>query len=190
MWWDTGSFAPTNCLDRDETEVGQTVTRRLIELGHRRIGLMVGQRSWQQYQRTGQPPHYSYAQRYESYRAQLRRHKLTETPLIGYDVAAQMKENQLTAVITQSAASVPIVQLAAQSLGWRVPEDLSVAACDVEARMRPTDMQVGGMAYDRYSVGQQAAEILLRLLRSSNKSAPSVRFTGEFSTGDTIAEHR
>ena len=193
VWWDTGSFAPTNCLDRDETEVGQAVTKRLIELGHRRIGLMVGQRSWQQYQRTGQPPHYSYAQRYESYRAQLRRHKMTEIPLIGYDVAAlaaQMKEHQLTAVITQSAASIPIVQLAAQSLSWRVPEDLSVAACDVEARVRPTDMQVGGMAYDRYAVGQQAAEMLLRILRASSKSAPSVKFTGEFSMGDTIAAHR
>lgn len=189
VWWDAGLFAPTNCLDRDEMEVARSVTQRLIKLGHRRIGLMVGQRSWQQYQRTGKPPHYSYEQRYEAYRAQLRGHRIPEVPLVGYEVtalAAQMREHQLTAVITQSAVSVPVVQLAAQTLGWRVPEDLSVAACDVEVRVRPTEMQVGGMSYDRYAIGRQAAEMLLRILRSNGKPVPSVKFTGEFSMGNTI----
>jgi LacI family transcriptional regulator len=189
VWWDVGLFAPHNCLDRDEAKVAQILMERLIKLGHRRIGLMVGQRSWQRYQHTGKPPHYSYGLRYESYRAQLRRHNLREVPLIGYEataLAAQLKEHQLTAVITQSTASVPIVQLAAQSLGWRVPQDLSIAAFDVETRVRPTYKRIGGMAYDRYEIGRQAAEMLLKILVSRNKTVPSVKFSGAFSAGDTI----
>ncbi|MGA2869866.1 MAG: LacI family DNA-binding transcriptional regulator [Verrucomicrobiota bacterium] len=189
IWWDVGLFAPHNCLDRDEMAITQVLTQSLIELGHRRIGLMVGQRSWQQHQLTGKPPHYSYGLRYEGYRAQMLRHNQPEVLLMGYEVAAlaaQMQQHQLTAVITQSAASVPIVQLAAQMLGQRVPQDLSIAALDVETRMRPRDKKIGGMAYDRYTIGQQAAGMLLDTLRSRDKMAPSLKFTGEFSIGDTI----
>jgi DNA-binding LacI/PurR family transcriptional regulator len=193
VWWDVGLFAQHNCLDRDETKVAQILTERLIKLGHRRIGLMMGQRSWQRYQRTGKPPHYSYELRYESYRAQLRRHNMQEVPLVGYEataLAAQLRRHRLTAVITQSVASVPIVQLAAQTLGWRVPQDLSIAAFDVETRIRPTYKRIGGMSYDRYAIGRQAAEMLLKILQSRDKTVPSVKFAGEFYAGDTIGPPR
>jgi DNA-binding LacI/PurR family transcriptional regulator len=193
IWWDVGLFAPHNCLDRDELTITQALTQSLIELGHRRIGLMMGQRTWQQYQLTGKPPHYSYGLRLEGYRAEMRRHNLPEVLLVGYDVAAlaaQMQQHQLTAVITQSAANVPLVQLAAQMSGWRVPQDLSIATLDVETRMRPRDRKIGGMSYDRYTIGQQAAGMLLDTLRSRDKMSPSIKFSGEFSVGDTIGQAR
>jgi DNA-binding LacI/PurR family transcriptional regulator len=189
VWWDAGLFAPTNCLDRDEAEVGRVITDRLIQLGHRQIGFMVGKRSWEGYQR-GQPPHYSYAQRYESYESRLHHHGLQAVPVVGYDVeaiSAQLVKHKLTAVITLSAASVPVVQLAARELGWRVPQDLSVAVCDFEARMRGSEVRVGGMSYDRYAVGRQAAEMLLQLLKQPRVAVASQKFTGEFRTGETIS---
>lgn len=123
----------------------------------------------------------------------MQRHKIQEVPLVGYKaeaLAAQIQQHQLTAVITQSVTSVPIVQLAAQILGRRVPQDLSIAAFDVETRVRPTDKKIGGMSYDRYAIGRQAAEMLLNVLRSPGKKMPSVRFTGEFHPGDTISSPR
>jgi DNA-binding LacI/PurR family transcriptional regulator len=56
--------------------------------------------------------------------------------------------------------------------------------------MRPRDKKIGGMAYDRYTIGQQAAGMLLDTLRSRDKMAPSLKFTGEFSIGDTIGSSR
>ena len=99
---------------------------------------MVGQRSWEQYKQ-GNPPHYSYSQRYESYGAVLHERGLEEIPIKGYGVpqlTAQMKKHQLTAIVTMSTASVPYVRLAAHKLGWSVPQDLSVAVCDFEERVR------------------------------------------------------
>jgi DNA-binding LacI/PurR family transcriptional regulator len=188
IWWDAGLFLPKNCLDRDEAEVGRTITNQLIKMGHRRIGFMVGQRSWEQY-KVGKPPHYSYAQRYESYGTVLHEHGLEEMPVIGYGVpelVAQMKKYQLTAIVTMSTASVPHVRLAANGLGWRVPKDLSVAVCDFEKRVRQAEMCVGGVSYDRYAVGRQAAEMLLELVTRRDRTVASAKFVGEFSVGDTI----
>jgi LacI family transcriptional regulator len=189
IWWDAGLFLPHNCLDRDEAEVGRSITSHLIEMGHRRIGFMVGQRSWEQYKQ-GNPPHYSYSQRYESYCAVLREHGLEEMPVRGYGVpqlTAQMKKHQLTAIVTMSTASVPYVRLAAHKLGLRMPQDLSVAVCDFEERVRQTEMSVGGVSYDRYAVGRQAAEMLLELLTRRDRTVASAKFVGEFCVGDTIS---
>lgn len=188
VWWDAGLFLPTNCVDRDEAEVGRTITSRLIEMGHRQIGFMVGRRSWEQYQ-LGQSPHYSYAHRYESYCAVLREHRLQAIPVVGYgvsEVCVQMEKHKLSAVITHSAASVPNVRLAACKLGWEVPRDLSIATCDFEGRVRQSEIQIGGVSYDRYAAGRRAGEMLLRLLTRPDRKVASLKFVGDFRIGDTI----
>ena len=191
VWWDSGVFEPTGCIYRDESEVGRQVTRRLIELGHRRIGYIVGRRGWQDYN-DHRPMHYSYAQRYESYRDEMRAHGLTEVPMVGYEatsLARQLTEQKITAVITQGGSLAPLDVVLGQ-LGWRVPEDLSVASLDREARILPRGVRVGGMLNDRHEVGRQAARMALAVLEHGKESAPSVRYVGEFDLGDTIGPPR
>ena len=116
IWWDSGIFAPYDCIYRDEITVGRELTRRLIEMGHRRIGFLAGQRGWETYC-AGKPAHYSYAQRFESYRDELRSHGLREVPLIGEDpvsIARQLRENKLTAVLQQGMGMTVILSAAAQ----------------------------------------------------------------------------
>jgi DNA-binding LacI/PurR family transcriptional regulator len=192
IWWDSGVFEPTGCIYRDEIEVGRQVTRKLLDLGHRQIGYMVGRRGWAAYL-NGEPSHYSYAQRFESYRDELRSHGLREIPIVGYatdELARQLSENKVTALImlgshTTSAQSA--VQAAAQLLGWRIPQELSLATLDREARVLPRGFAVGGMLYDRYQVGTQAADMMLATLKDAASPVPSVRYIGELEIGDTIA---
>ena len=98
---------------------------------------------------------------------------MTEIPLIGYDVtalAAQMKEHQITAVITQSAASIPIVQLAAQSLSWRVPEDCSVIGFD---NVLPAALSTPGLTtihQPMRDMGGLATTLVLKMIESPGSS--------------------
>lgn len=191
IWWDSGVFDPTGCIYRDEVEVGRQVTRRLIEMGHQRIGFMVGRHGWAAYN-AGDPHHYSYSHRYESYRDEMRSCGLKETPVVGYgaeDLAKQLKEHGVTALIMQGAQASS-VQAATQLLGWHIPRDLSVATLDREARVLPRGLAVGGMLYDRYDVGTRAANMILTTLNGQNQAVPSVRYVGEFELGETIVPPR
>ncbi len=191
IWWDSGVFASHGCIYRDEVEVGTQLARRLIELGHERIGYMVGQKGWQNYQ-AGRPQHFSYAQRFEAYKKEMKERGLKQVPIVGYDpddVARQLKENNLTAVI-QGGSDIAVLQAAALKLGWKIPRDLSIAAADREARILPRGIAVGGMLYDRCQVGEQAARMMLKLLNDGVSKIPSVRYVGEFVQGDTIVPPR
>ncbi len=191
IWWDSGVFEPTGCVYRDEVEVGREVTRRLIELGHRRIGFTVGQHSWQEYC-AGRPLHYSYAQRFETYRDELRTRGLHEVPIIGYDpqdLARQLAEHRLTAMIIQGT-NTSHLQAPLALLGWRIPQDLSIATLDREAQMPVTGPRIGGMLYDRCAVGEQAARMVLSMLKDDQTDVPSVRYVGKFDIGDTISPPR
>ena len=190
VWWDSGLFDPTGCIYRDEIEVGKQVTQNLIEAGHKNIGIMAGRRGWTAYT-SGQPTHFSYSQRFESYRDTMRAAGLREIPIIGYgpdEMAKQFADNGLTAMIVQGD-QMTVVQAAAHRLGWEIPKDLSVATLDREARVLPRGIAVGGMMYDRYHVGTQAADMMLATL-NGEAAVPSVRYVGEFEMGQTIAPPR
>lgn len=191
IWWDSGVFEAHNCIYRDEITVGRQVTRRLVELGHRRIGYMAGQHGWESYQ-AGNPAHYSYAQRFESYRDEMRAHGLSEVPVIGYDpelIAKQLADNQLTAAIMQGSSDFPIAP-ALEILKWQAPRDFSYASLDIEARVQRRGRQIGGMLYDRCQLGEEAAKMVLAMLEHERKTVPSVRYTGEFVIGNTISTPR
>ncbi|MBV9863803.1 MAG: LacI family DNA-binding transcriptional regulator [Abitibacteriaceae bacterium] len=191
VWWDSGLFEPHSCIFRDEAEVGRVVTQRLIELGHQRIAMMVGQQGWESYS-AGQWVHYSYAQRYESYVAEMQAQGLKEAIIKGYEVpsvAEQIQQTQATAIIMAGVNTLSLVSEAAHLLGKRIPHDLSVATLDREARVPLHGMiEIGGMLYDRYETGQQAAAMLLEALAQADQPPPSLKLSGQWTMGRTIAE--
>ncbi len=189
VWWDSGVFEPGGCLYRDEIRASRDLTGHLIGLGHVRIAYMVGQSGWQTYQ-TGAPAHYSYAQRYESYRATLKRHGLTEMPVVGYDpesLATQLAGYDATALIIQGT-NLSMLHEPLARLGWRIGRHLSVATLDREARIRQSGPVVGGMLYDRFAAGEAAAEMVLASLAEPGQQVPSVVLKAQFDVGQTIAK--
>lgn len=188
LWWDVGNFEPTNCLDRDETEVSRILTRRLIQLGHQQIGYLVGRSGWEQYQRGDLSLHYSYKQRYEGYRDELRRNRLKEIHLEGYDpepLAQQIQQHGITAVVTQDAGFIHLMRRVSHLLKIEIPRDLSVVACDFEKRKRRFSEKADGISYDRYDIGQRAAEMMLKLVETPSQPVPSLRYTGDLVLGNT-----
>ncbi len=187
IWWDSGVFEPTGCLYRDEVRVSRDLTEHLMGLGHTRIAYMVGESGWQHYQ-AGAPAHYSYAQRYESYRATMKDHGLKEQPVIGYDpesLATQLAGYDATALIIQGT-NLATIHAPLARLGWRLGERLSVATLDREARIRQGGPVVGGMLYDRFAAGEAAAEMVLASLADPDRLVSSVVLKPQFDLGQTI----
>lgn len=175
IYWDAGLFDESNCVNRNEFEVGTKVTRRLIELGHTRIAFAVGRGSWQLYQ-AGEPVHYSYAHRYEGFVAAMRERGLRPLIVKGYDpdeLAAQIKKDGITGLITIARQPVLVMKIASR-LGKTIPDDLSVLVCDLDPRMSITADIPGGAIYDRYQVGTKVAGLLLRRIATNGAPVPSV----------------
>lgn len=193
VWWDVGTFEPMNCLDRDEKEVGRTLTRRLIELGHQKIGFNLGRGTWAELEEGRPVGHYSFKDRFEGYRAELQRHEWSEIAIRGHEIdelADQVRETGITAVVTPHAGAIHAFRMAATRLKRQVPRDLSVMCCDFEKRWRTylrKSERCDGVAYDRYWAGQRAAEMVLGLIENGGAGIPSIRFTGDLSLGNTTA---
>ena len=189
IWWDSGVFEPQGCLYRDEVRVSRELTEHLIALGHTQIAYMVGESGWRKYL-DGTSSHYSYAQRYESYRDTLKAHGLVEQPVVGYDpdsIAAQLVAYNATALIIQGTNLATIHEPLAL-LGWKIGDRLSVATLDREARIRHGGPVVGGMLYDRFAAGETAAEMVLASLAEPSHPISSVVLKPQFDVGQTIGK--
>ena len=189
LWWDSGIMGAQNCLYRDESEVARRVTRELIQRGHRNIAFMAGERGWQTYLEGG-AAHFSLVHRYQSYRDEMRAQGLRDAVLTGYDIAAmatQLRGLATTAVVMRGASELAFLSQVAHRLQLTIPDDLSVVACDREARHPTRGFLVGGMSYDRYDAGQQAAAMMLATLRAPKKPMASRVLLGDFEAGDTLA---
>lgn len=185
IYWDSGIFNKENCVHRDEFEVGRRVTQRLLELGHRRIALSVGRTNWQEYQKGGSV-HYSFASRYEGFESAMKAKGFRPRVLTGYqpeDLARQIEKEQITGIIVQGGYMQMLV--AATALGKRIPRDLSVLSCDLEASVKDRGEASGGARYNRYQAGRLVGDLLLKRLESDGASVPSVRLPVEIVDGTT-----
>lgn len=188
IWWDSGRFEPEKCLFRNEREIGAQITQKLVDLGHQRIACFFTPGLWRD-QQEGRWVHYSFVHRWESYCQVLRENGLEPIPIAAKDadeVAAQIKKLGVTAVLNLSG-SFQVLERAACRLKNRIPEDLSLATFDREARLGREAITIGGMIYDRYEAGQTAAQMLFHLLDGDADSVPSVELGGKFDPADTIA---
>lgn len=187
IYWDSGIFKKENCVHRDEFEVGQLVTRRLLELGHRRIALSVGRGNWKEYQNGGSV-HYSFASRYEGFASAMKEKGLRPRVLQGYkpdELAGQIEKDQITGVIVQGGYMQ--VLIAATKLGKSIPGDLSVLSCDLEASVKDRGDVSGGARYNRYQAGRIVGDLLLKRLDADGASVPSLGLPIEIVDGTTAA---
>jgi len=187
IYWDSGLFHKENCVYRDEFEVGRVATRRLLDLGHRQIAFAGGRGSWSKYQ-AGEPIHYSFVGRYEGYVAALKAQGLQPFVLLDYDVqglADQIVRGGITGVVVQTTYMA--ILRAAFQLGKRVPQDISVLACDLESSVPDRGDMAGGVRYKRYDAGRIVGELLLKRMATGGQPVPSVRLPIEIADGSTSA---
>ena len=193
VWWDSGVFSKYNSVYRDELEVSRQVTQKLIEMGHQRIGFVADKGCWVAHIGNKPNMHYSFAHRFESYNNEMRARGLCVRPITLYpqeidELARQMKQHQITAAICNGCDVA--VYLAALTLKWRVPQDISIVTLDREARIVPTHARISGMLYDRFSLGEQTADMVLSILEEHQSEVPSIQYVGQFDPGDTLAPPR
>lgn len=186
--WDSGDYRPENCVQRDEHEVGRRVTQRLLELGHKRIALAVDRRNWEEYQNGGSV-HYSFTGRYEGFAEAMREKNLNPRVLRGYrgeDLAPQIEKEQITGVIVQGGHMQMLI--AATALGKRIPRDISVLSCDIEASVKDRGDAPGGARYNRYQAGRTVGDLLLKRMEGDGAKVPSMGLPVEIVDGVTAAK--
>lgn len=189
IYWDSELKKTENCIQRDEFSVGESVTRRLLELGHTRIAFHIGSgANWDAYQKN-RPTHFSFPQRYEGYASALRERALPLRRISGYEperLARQIARHQITAVVASNAF---VFASALAVLGKTIPRDFSLLSCDVEAGVFNRE-GLGGALYNRYEAGRVAAQMIIQRLESQGASVPSKVWPTKISDGSTAAPIR
>lgn len=153
-------IALTPSVAIDNRAAAQTMTGRLIELGHRRIGFVGG------------PADYAVsAEREAGYRAALQMSGLTADPALiasgdfsfgaGAAAAAQLIPAGASAIFAASDAMAAGVLGEAHRRGLRLPHDLSVAGFDDSALASSVWPPLTTVRQPLRALGWQAADLLL-----------------------------
>lgn len=191
IWWDTGNFKPQDCIYRDEPAVARTLLDHFFALGHTRIAMLVDHDALRKYE-SGVLGHFSFQQRYDTFRETMLARGLEPLQVIGYDggsIAQQLDAQDITALLV---GSVQLQSLLAPCgrLGWEIPRDLSIGSFDIESRDYWASLRLSGMGYDRYDYGRRAAQMLHAKIDAPAEPAPSQVIRAEFIDGHSTAPPR
>lgn len=169
----------------DDFEASAQATRRLVELGHRRIAYVDLTRS----------NHYSCQDRYDGYAETLHARELPLNPLTRqvprperYPIVKKWLEspNRPTAVVTYRDFEAQTLFAVAMELQLRVPEDLSI----VVIHDFPADtigVAFSTMQNDFYALGSEAVKMLMQKIQKPTEFIPSLKITPKWLPGATIA---
>jgi len=152
-------------VESDNYSGAKTAVRHLIELGHRRIALIGGD----EISKT------SY-DRLRGYQDALMEHQIGVDPgliRLGYFSKEKAKEEamslleqkpDISAFFAVSDEMAIAVMQAVQSLGRRIPEDISVVGFDDIKEAEYTAPPLTTIRQDKYGLGSQAASLLLQII--------------------------
>jgi len=152
-------------VESDNYSGAKTAVRHLIELGHRRIALIGGD----EISKT------SY-DRLRGYQDALMEHQIGVDPgliRLGYFSKERAKEEamslleqkpDISAFFAVSDEMAIAVMQAVQSLGRRIPEDISVVGFDDIKEAEYTAPPLTTIRQDKYGLGSQAASLLLQII--------------------------
>jgi LacI family transcriptional regulator len=180
----------SDCVYPDDFGAGYTATKRFLELGHTRIG----------YADYSSSAHYSATDRCQGYEA-----AMTEAGLPTWinrpsgekfantweeriaDMTARLQApDRPTALMTYTPHMITPIMTAAQTLGIRVPEDLSVIV--VSENQHPSFGKVfDTMLLPEYAIGRSAVELLLRKIEEPDAPLPPAVHALPYRPGQTAA---
>lgn len=170
-----------NSIVPDEVYGGHLATQHLIQLGHRRIGHLLGS-----------PDYFSSEERLQGYKLALEQAGLPFDPALvapgrydvepGYAGARQLLELEEppTAIFAANDLSAVGAIYAAQDKGLRLPDDLAIVGYDDQTRVativRP---KLTTVTLPCFEMGQASAELLLSLIQKGVTSKEEIRIKGK-----------
>lgn len=133
--------------------------------------------------------HFSFFERYEGYQQAIKDLGLTPIDLVGSHprtIAEKIKKLAPSAIVILGGRHWSRLLRGCFLAGKDVPDDISLASQDVDPRIVfQTDLEAGGMLYDRYDAGVQAAHLALQMISGINPA--SITLQSPFRMGETIA---
>ncbi len=170
----------------DNFEAAREVARQFAGLGHRRTGFLALRFSTSDRSRN----------RYAGFHAECRARGLADPALIEIGEAEASEPERLAAILADHPQLTAIfasndflaiaLQKAARFLGWRVPQDLSVAGFDGIEVGRLLDVPLATVETSPEAMGRQAARTILQMLQGGEPvQPPALPF--HFRAGATLA---
>jgi LacI family transcriptional regulator len=180
-----------NAILPNDISVAQQATQYLIDRGHRRIGYMPG---------SGLAPHSSQSDRRKGYAEAMIKNDLKPLPLWDMPLTAVKKpvqdyfdrtrfyfeKNDCTAIVAYNGIEAARIIFAAYQLGLRVPEDLSIVACDCDPVIDVPPVDITSFHFDRNAMGQKAVEMVETRIHNGGKDIRSVEFQGTLILGESV----
>lgn len=179
-----------NCVYPDDFAAGAELTRRLLDMGHRRIAYVHYGYSHEEY-------HYSELDRRDGYVKAMRDAGASPMVIDRYNEAMGLADRlegwtrllkspqRPTAVVAYGMEGLYSPVRAADRAGLRVPLDLSVATFSG----RPIDIgiAVAHMRTPEWDVGRQAVSMLCEIIDSPAKRLPALALPFSFDAGESVA---
>ncbi|MFA9476692.1 LacI family DNA-binding transcriptional regulator [Phycisphaerales bacterium AB-hyl4] len=202
VWVDTNVRDEVGCVTRDETGVGVRVGQEIARRGYERAVLLTRTYDLQR-------SHYSLPHREEGLRMtceqrgvgfeklqvdledDIRRVRVNSDRVMGFP---ELVEGYLSEYMQPGVAMVAldetragIITRAASYLRRRVGEDFGLVSCDgLTPKMHAVWPDLSRVAYDRYSAGELAAQLMLDALNSGGGAQPSKVLPLKWIEGDTL----
>lgn len=156
-----------NSVWMDNREHARVATEHLLDLGHRRIGML-----------TGAPQSHATQERVLGYRHALEARGIPFTSALVYVGEAEFAENGYTGTITlldgptlPTALLIgvdgfgPTVYAALRERGMRIPEDMAVVGFAESGRGPTYHPPLTTLAVSDFDLGRESAELLISLIR-------------------------
>jgi DNA-binding LacI/PurR family transcriptional regulator len=180
-----------NSILPNDVSVARQATKYLIDLGHRKIAYMP---------EGGLKIHSSQSDRMRGYAEAMIQNNLKPMPLWDVPLAAVKKpvkdyidrtkfyyENQgCTAIIAYNGIEAARIIFAAYQMGIKIPEDLSIVACDCDPVNDVPPVDITAFHFNRSGMGQKAVEMVEARIRGGGRDIPSVEFEGMLIPGESV----
>lgn len=98
-----------------------------------------------------------------------------------------LKNNEVTGFVTYGVFEAIWLVSSLLQLGFKVPHDVSVIACDFDPVMQFLSVPVTGIYLDRVEMGMIAAEMLIEKKSNGNASIPSIFVKGKLKEGSSVS---
>jgi LacI family transcriptional regulator len=186
-------FSPGECdaVVIDNTSIAQRMTHHLIALGHRKIALLIDETDWT----TG-------ADRFAGYQRSLEEAGIEPDPALivaaGWDAGGARKaaidmlarRDHPTAVFAANNLLAEGVWRAANDLGLRVPDDLSIVSFDDAQWMSMVTPGITAVVQDTVALGEAAVDRLLARIEDPDAAPVTAVFEAQIHPRGSTAAPR
>ncbi len=182
-----------DCIHPDDEAAGAEATRRLLELGHRRIVYV-------DYVSSTPPWHYSPIDRYRGYARAMHEAGLPagryghpsiwgRGEIVSSAKALLSNPERPTAVICYGGTDVRAVQCAAEGVELGVPRDLSIITFN-ELALADLGPRISTMLLPETEMGRRSVEMLVEKIKNPSRPQAAVAVPFAWEPGESVAQVR